>query len=276
VNAARILIASGCLSLFACGGDFDPGSRVTKLRLLAVQASPTYARPGEEVKLEALAVDPLSRTISWGFATCVDPVSSGVEECIRAAGKLAPGGPTFTTRVPDSAATMVGVVVVACPGTIAEGSTEGVPIACLSGDGGRALRLDEFEIGVKRIFVSSERNANPPVKSVTFDGADWPAGELREVDACATDGNRIDRCNDADEHAIDVTTEVEPNEQTVVEYYATEGLFEHEVRIASAPQTKWAARSQSVGKNVTLFMVVRDSRGGVSWTTREVRVRSRG
>jgi hypothetical protein len=128
---------------------------------------------------------------------------------------------------------------------------------------------------VKRIFVSDQRNANPTISGVTFDGAPWPEGELREVDACATEGNRIDDCEGADEHAISVSAEVEPNEQTVVEYYATEGIFDDEVRIASDPQTKWAARSQSVGKNVTMFFVVRDSRGGVSWTTREVRVRAR-
>jgi hypothetical protein len=273
VNAAKILIASGCLTLFACAGDFDPGSRVTKLRLLAMQASQPYAHPGEEVKLEALAVDPLSRTISWAFATCVDPASSGVEDCVRAAGKLTPGSPTFDVRVPDGAKTFVGVVVVACPGTISEGVTQSIPIACISG--GRALRLDEFEIGVKRIFVSNERNANPTITSVTFDGTPWAEGEVREVDACATEGNRIKECKDGDEHAISVTAGVESNEQTVIEYYATEGLFEDEVRIADSPQTKWAARSQSVGKNVTMFFVVRDSRGGVSWTTREVHVRSR-
>lgn len=273
MNAAKILIASGCLSLFACAGDFDPGSRVTKLRLLAVQASQSYARAGEDVKLEALAVDPLSRTISWGFSTCVDAVSSGVEDCVRAAGKLAPGSPSFSVRVPDDAKMFVGVVVVACPGTLTDGVTQGIPIACVAG--GRALRLDEFEIGVKRIFVSNERNANPTIQAVTFDGTPWPEGDVREVDPCATEGNRIQKCNDADEHAISVSSAVETNEQTVVEYYATEGLFEDEVRVADSPTTKWAARSQSVGKNVTIIIVVRDSRGGVSWTTREVHVRSR-
>ncbi|MGZ3474388.1 MAG: hypothetical protein ACXWUG_08865 [Polyangiales bacterium] len=273
MSVAKMMIASGCLALAACGGDFDPGSRVTKLRLLAVQATPTFAQPGEDVKLEALAVDPRSRTISWGFATCVDPASSGVKDCIDVATPIVAGSPTFSTRVPTNATSMVGVVVVACPGTITAGNTQGVPIACVAE--GRALRLDEFEIGVKRIFVSKERNANPTIKGVSFDGAPWPETETREVDACATDGNRIDRCDDSEEHAIGVSTDVETNEQTVVEYYATEGIFEHDVRIASAPQTKWAARTQSSGSTVTLFMVVRDSRGGVSWTTRQVHVRPR-
>ena len=266
------IIAVGCLALAACGGDFDPGSRVTKLRLLAVQSSPPSARGGAVVKLDALASDPLSRTISWAIATCVDPASSGVEDCVRAAGPLVSASPPFTVSVPATAKTMVGVVVVACPGIIGGGDTQSIPVTCSAF--GRNLRLDEFEIGVKRIFVSDGANANPGIESVSFDGTPWGETDVREVSACATTGNRITECNDADEHSISVTTTaIDPEEQTVVEYYATEGLFENEVKIASAPDTKWAARSQAAGKLVTMYIVIRDSRGGVSWTTRQVRVR---
>ena len=63
------------------------------------------------------------------------------------------------------------------------------------------------------------------------------------------------------------------NEQIVVQYYATEGLFENEVRIGEAPETSWVARKRAAGTDVRFWFVVRDDRGGVTWTTRQVHVR---
>jgi hypothetical protein len=60
------------------------------------------------------------------------------------------------------------------------------------------------------------------------------------------------------------------DEQLVVQYYSTEGTFGDGVRIASDPVTKWSARQQSAGKTVTMWMVLRDDRGGVDWATRTV------
>ena len=62
------------------------------------------------------------------------------------------------------------------------------------------------------------------------------------------------------------------DEQVIVEYYATEGSFADSVRIASDPETKWAAREESAGRTVTMWMVLRDDRGGVDWASRTVTV----
>jgi hypothetical protein len=62
------------------------------------------------------------------------------------------------------------------------------------------------------------------------------------------------------------------DEQVLVDYYATEGSFSDGARIAGDPVTEWTARSQSAGRAVTMWMVVRDDRGGVDWTTRTVNV----
>ncbi len=70
----------------------------------------------------------------------------------------------------------------------------------------------------------------------------------------------------APEFGVDFT------EQVIIEYYATEGVFEYEVKIASDPQTGWAARKAASGKDLTLWMVVHDDRGGATWTQRHVHV----
>src|SRR5690349_24975049 len=69
------------LSLAGCA-QFDPGSRVTSLRVLAVQADRPYAQPGETVHLDALSHDPQGRETTWAWATCVNPASALLEDCL--------------------------------------------------------------------------------------------------------------------------------------------------------------------------------------------------
>jgi hypothetical protein len=57
-----------------------------------------------------------------------------------------------------------------------------------------------------------------------------------------------------------------------VQYYATEGLFKDEVRIAKDPETHFVARTAAIGRELTFWFVVRDDRGGVSWTERRLHV----
>jgi hypothetical protein len=283
------------LALVACAPDLDPPSRITKLRLLAVQAEPAWAHPGEQVQLTGVAVDPQLRPLSWAYATCVDPAGTGVQDCVGAlpsppAWTLA--GAMFALQVPADAidrlapdgraGASVGVVVVVCPGDIAAGDTAGVPVACVAG--GRQLGLDEFEVGVKRVFVrEQDRNANPTIDAIDWDGADWPAGAAPLVDACATSGGRFDQCtDDGKKHTVAAhggTAESGVDElgapfaeRLVVEYYATEGTFKDDARIEAQPETTWFARDQSRGRTVTMFAVLRDDRGGVSWATRSVTV----
>ena len=58
------------LSLSACEAEFDPGTQVSSLRVLAVQADTPYAHPGDTVRLQALSYDPLARPINWAWASC--------------------------------------------------------------------------------------------------------------------------------------------------------------------------------------------------------------
>src|SRR3954453_1703213 len=100
--------------LAACGADFDPGSRVTSFRVLAVQADLPFARPGETVTLSSLSYDPEGRTVNWAWATCVNPAASTVEGCLAkidadtasGASPIAAQGPgldTFSYTVPNDA-----------------------------------------------------------------------------------------------------------------------------------------------------------------------------
>lgn len=301
-------------TLVALGGsgcaleDFDdPGYRVTKLRVLAVRADRPFAAPGERVQLSALSHDPASRPITWVWAVCVNPATSDVVGCLTSVSETARAGAapftavgveqdTFELEVPPNAlevlpetarpAALVGVVSVACPGELDfEPGPARIPARCLDATSGAELPLADYVVGLKRIFVrQSDRNDNPTIERVTFDGVDWPPDEVKEVDACDTDDNDYDAC-DRGKHSIAAwltpdsfetgTDELGRaySENLVVQYYATEGIFENEVRIAEQPETGWVARSAASGRELSLWLVARDDRGGVTWTDRRVRVR---
>lgn len=289
-----------------CQADFDPGSRVTSLRVLTVQADQPFAAPGETVHLQSLSYDPAGRAITWAWATCVNPPASTLEGCLYkiATDAALTGTPpsfvtgldmtTFDLTIPADAlsgipagaraAAVVGVLHVACPGTLDLGaSTESIPFACRD-ESGRALDLAEFVIGIKRVGIrETDRNQNPTLAGVTFDGAAWPATEIKTVGHCDSDSNTFDDCN-ADKH--DIAAVVTPasfeagtdefgaafREDLITEYYATEGIFKDQVRISQDPTTHWVARKSAAGRDLSLWFVVHDDRGGVTWDTRQLHV----
>jgi hypothetical protein len=285
-----------------CGGDFEPASRVVDFRVIAVRADRPYAPPGAKVHLDAIAHDPAGGPIAWGWGLCVDPPSFGVLDCIDA---LDPStftigsAPAFDVVMPADvidripkvaqAQASVGVVAVACPGELTleprgtVKATGDLPFACRAG--GRTLATHEYVAGVKRIFArATDANANPAIAQITWDGADWPEGDIKEARGCDTGGHTYGDCGDALAHRVAVvipesSTEsgvdafgVPFTEQVVAQFYATEGIFEHDLRIARKADTRWVARRAAAGGTVTMWFVVRDDRGGVSWAVREVRV----
>lgn len=335
-------------SLFAvvaaqgCGSDFDPSSRVTSLRVLAVSADArwgsanpndanniqgeTYANQGDTIWLEAewYALDAKyadstdARPREWLWLRCVDPDDTSVVGCIKALGEEAqktgdvksaflnvptPGTDqdVVSVTIPSDAIdrlptdsqknATVGVVLLVCPGTInlAQGtdltsiSTGQIPLECDDATTGQSLSLDQWVVGIKRIFLRKPKSGtpvvheNPAIDSITWDGAEWKDGDVKSLTACDDDGNRYDRCT-TDQHQIAVklandtrsNTDDESTKQVVVEFYSTEGTFEHEVKTSADPTTGFAARKQSKGKDIKMWFVVHDSLGGVVWADRTV------
>jgi hypothetical protein len=298
-------------ALAGCDADFDPGSNVSSLRVLAVQANSPFAAPGETVELQATSYDPAGRDITWAWAECQNPASSTVEGCLGeiAETTLATGAlpllatgvgrdsveltisPTALDGLPVEArpSALTGVLSVACPGTLelagAAASGELLPFRCTD-ENGVELGLHDNIVGLKRVFVrSTDRNQNPVIASITFDGEPWAVDDVKEVDACDTDDFAFDDCEGDGDHSIAAVLTPESfesgvdefgrdfAEEVIVQHYATEGIFEYDVRIAELPETRWVARQSASGQELRLWFVVRDDRGGVTSAERRVRVR---
>lgn len=296
------------LAPIACGAEFEPASRVNDFRLIAVRADKPFAAPGERVELTTLSHEPFGRPITWGWATCVKPRATTANACLAKAAEdgkslaMGQGMSTFATTIPadvldgvppDAAANvLVGIVTVGCPGaltvrdprTIAQGE---LPFWCVDANTAEVLTFDRYVVSVKRIAVRhTERNQNPALAGVTYDGLPWAEGEVKEVTGCRNSPEiAIADCDGGEKHELAVVVPPESvesgtseagvpfTEDLVVQYYGEDGLFEFDGRTGASPRTTWAARNSAVGKDLTLWFVVRENRGGVTWTTRKVRVR---
>lgn len=294
------------LPLAACNEALEPGAKVDSIRVLAEQVDEPYAHPGETVQLTSLSFDPQGRTINWAWASCVNPDSSDLQGCLAkiaespnpddAVFAMGAGTDSAALTIPTDAidslppaargAATVGVMSVACPGDLSFGAGPGgLPTRCQESGTGRDMELDEFIVGFKRVTVrNTDRNQNPVITGITFDGADWPATEIKEVGSCDTGDFEYGTC--ADKHKHQLAALVSPDsfekgkdelgrdfeEQLVIQHYATEGIFEFEVRTGNSPKTGWVARKRASGQTLTLWFVARDDRGGVAWTQRQVTV----
>jgi hypothetical protein len=267
----------------ACASDFDPASRITRPRLLAARADSPYAEPGQRVAIEALVAAPDDAPLALAFGTCTSPRSGSALDCLRSAdlGAITPvDAPLVSLEVPDDAGPFLGVVVVACPGTLTLHALDGLPVTC-TGEGGRVLSYGELEVGVKRIFVGDPAlNHNPDIQGVTLDGTPWEEGEPLRA-RCKTEREGVCdayaslrvtvEADGASERGVDAQG-VAFREQAVVQLYATGGTFDDDVRLASDATTRWRPRPEDAGSTVRFWFVVRDDRGGVSWVTRQLDV----
>jgi hypothetical protein len=307
MKASAIRCACLLPLLVGCTEALEPGTKVDSLRVLAQAVDLPYAHPGETVTLTALSVDPAGRPITWAWASCLNPNDTSLGSCLeRIAESGDPEGAVFALGegrvqvelvVPADALDDVpapargfagmGVVSAACPGelSIEEGSA-GLPFRCVEPETGRELGLTELIVGIKRVTLrEEERNQNPVLASVTFDGAEWPEDEVKEVGWCDQDDFVYDTCPDSEKHELAAFLTPESfesgtdelgrrfEERLVLQFYATEGIFENEVKTGDAPRNGWVARKSASGQTLRLWFVARDDRGGVTWTERQVRVR---
>lgn len=288
------LIQLGLLSLLAsaCGDTLAPASQLNNLRLIAVEADKPAAQAGETVSLRALYANPDEQPLSWGYALCDGSSSSAALDCLRALDpdtlEIRADASEFSFTMPTPSTdgqrpVSIGVAVIVCPGQIVRGDTHGVPIAC--DVDGQPLDINDYEMGVKRIFYAdASPNQNPAIRAITFDGEAWGADDVKTLEPCTRDTNDLEDCKPRFRHTIKVegedgvvesfvdNTGNEVLEQVVVQFYASGGLFEWDVRTLESADARFVALKRDAGKTLTMHFVIRDSRGGVSWQTRTLEV----
>jgi hypothetical protein len=285
------LFLGGCLLLACDGANFTPASTVDTLRVLAVQADKPFAEPGELVHLRALVADPLGngRPVAVAWGTCVNPGSAEIPDCAAAISSFQTSGSDFDVTVPANALDQappslplgsVGVVFAACAGTITPTRHGLAPVTCTDANG-KVNDRNTFMWGEKRItVVRGLRNANPTIVRLRVDGVIWPENEEKTLKAC--DATSVNDCALAGQHGLqlDITKDsVEAyfgqTEDVVTFFFTSQGELRDDFArpdADGATLTVLALDKPNRTRSEELWFVVRDDRGGMSFTSRRARI----
>ncbi len=301
------------LSTTACANNnFDPQSLVRSVRILATRADKPYAKPGDTVQLEALAVDgreqkPEPMTVFWIPNPCLN-VGSYSDCYADLAKQFAPNkdltpqlvsGATLSVQIPptalapDQTVGTANVFHMACAGYVQyvglEDSPAGIPFGCFDKSGNQ-LGSDDFVFAYARIFLFRDRiNKSPIVEEVLLDGSPADPNE----------GFSLERCNvtgevECPETSLDVrvgpaSQEVDTSasdlggqklkEQIWVDYYVTAGAVGNDLRLlydanaGALTDTATTFQAPKFPFEATLFAVVHDNRGGIDWRVIPIQVK---
>jgi hypothetical protein len=298
----RLVAWAACIALalgLSCVPNLGPGdSRIDSTRVLAVQASPAEASPGTRVSFTALVVSQNGTAptapVAWAFCNAPKPLTTdnAVSDACLDSSSLAPAGDgeAIAAKTPSTGCSLFG------PDTPPGGFRPRDPD--VTGGFYQPLRLDlaggglTFELArihcdlanasataAGQFATAYHLNQNPTLAplTATIDGAgaaftsvhagarmtftaSWPA-------ASAETYAYFDPASQA------VTTK---RESMQVAWYSTDGAFDtestgrSEMDLATTTTDGWSAPSSATTAH--LWVVLRDSRGGVDFAAYDVTV----
>jgi len=311
-NTFALLAATVAVS--GCSDDLAPANQLSGVRILATSVDIPYARPGETVTLETLAVDaradrPEPMRISYLPTVCFNPEADDPTSCYAALIAAFPArsnldaelvaGERFTVRLPDDVIATAApaksgpprgigfAFVLACAGHVERLEPDAPdvqyptrpPFGCFDG-AGTQLGKDDFVFGFVRLYAFTDlRNDNPAIDALSYQGeVVGPTGF--SIAHCAEAD--FDECPKTylDTRALDSAQEPDPaattpartyREQVWVSYYVTGGKMEDDLTVlydsvnGKLPDSKDGITAASPVGDYTLYAVLRDNRGGVSW-----------
>ncbi len=274
------------LFLLACNPTFsDRPSLITGPRVLAVQGSPAEARPGDTVAYQVLVAAADANTAQWNYCNTPKPLD---ENNVVAAGCLDPGGPELPP-LGSGPGVSAALPINACqlfgpdppppmqgkpplrprdpdvsggyyqPVRIAVGGVTGFGlerISCNLASAGTDLAVD-----FARRYTA---NQNPTLLDVTPPDPIHAGQKVTLTASWTPDSVETYPVYDLTAQAL-----VDHREAMRVSWFATGGSFEHdrtgrdEGEMETSTDDDWTAPKDA--GTVTLWVVLRDSRGGVAW-----------
>ncbi len=284
-----LLVAFGLMSGCIIGDDkwqrprdLPSVNEVDRTRILAIKVDPPMANPGDIVTASALLPDPDGTAELRLWTWCPPELSSSV-------GCLAAGEEGFLGAEPG--VPPIGMVPeAALEGHSEEDQRNGIywvvqlmaaPEALLDEADEDSFNDPEFfnsvESGTKRLTVSNAevKNTNPNIDGFLFDGIEVAADTVIEVDAEQSYDVELiidpDSIEDYEFQLRDGTLEPR-TEQLYGTWYATAGALFNPYTLDPYWETQWTAPEEG-GAEGSIWVVVRDRRGGVEWIERKYRVR---
>ncbi len=283
--------------------DLPPAWRIDKLRLLAVVAEPPEAAPGDIVTFSALVLDPDEVVGLRAWIACPPEEPGGIgfgcglptdldlsdPSAFAEAGVIGvePGLPP-AYRVPEDALDGLteleaadGVYVLTQLAILPQEVLDAAPE-----DGLGDIDFNEVEVGYKRLVVSSSAtpNRNPTILRWRVDGLSVPDGAVVEVDS----GERYEVGIELTDDSVETYTYVNPDgeseervEEPYAKWYSDGGTVEEDATLFPFLDADWRAPDPAATEEGepepatagTWWVVVRDRRGGMTWSSLPWRLR---
>lgn len=287
------------LAVAACKPDLgDPPSLITTPRILAVQSDPAELSPSQAVTYHALVATPTGSAapaISWSFCTEPAPLSSNNvvnDSCVTGGAEIDAGGTAIPATIPQSACMVFGPVTPApAPGQppvrphdadVTGGFYQ--PIRALAALGGAELPaaigltritcdLANAPLDIVKDFHARYRaNQNPVLARVSAVIADSAVALPAALPAHTEVGLRAEWTADSAEPfpVFDAASRmlVDHRETIRVSWFASAGELASERTGRDETETETFADNVWTTPDagpVYLWVVVRDSRGGVAF-----------
>lgn len=251
----------------ACQGPPEVRETLRELRVLAIRAVPPEARPGDKVKLSVLAFAPKNQTlqVTWHLCTSPEQADQGCHQTSPNIGDK----DTIELTVPDN--------YLANPTPLESFRGRYLPVTLVVRAGDKEL------IATKRITVSTNpSNKNPELTGLTL----TPEGGAPLTEPYkAQFQKRVLLQPTLQDGAQQTFTLIDPQgnkqektpETLYFSWYVTEGTMQKGYLTQENPQDKnarnntWIAPEKAdLSDTVTLYLIARDSRGGVHWLSRTI------
>ncbi len=289
------------LLLAACGGQqLAQGYEIDRLRILAVRAEPAEPGPGDVVTFEALVVHPdlAIESVVWFGCLAVDAGTYGCEldeDLFEEFEDLDPDNPPSDDELADLYERLVEAGLLGVePGfaptyTVpddlldtlteeqrAEGMNLMLTVTATVAPTDRDFddTLDA-EIGFKRVPISlgETPNQNPDIASLSLDGQELLDDTVLEVERCACYDLEANLTAESIEDYVYVNSDQVSEDRTEEPYftwYMTAGTPDIPFSLHPYGITWQASTSED---EVSLWVVVRDRRGGMGWREQRLTLR---
>ena len=263
----------------ACGDDMSPANQVVDLRVLAIRADPPEVKAPEDDGFAITTVDALvvggEGEISQTWALCFipGPVVNGMM-CLDPEAEVALGeGQTATIPVP-SPSLLLSQAPPEFQGFEIDLS-EGVQVQVqldVSDETGRALTA------LKQVTVSDREvsNTNPVLEGISFNETLWEEGQVVPLNQAVEEVEIVPQWDAITQEAYN-DQGVEVVESLLFSWFIDDPASELTKQRSSdvAPGNVFSPGELVEGETerlVTLWLVARDDRGGVTWLSRQLRI----
>lgn len=282
-----LFLLTGCQAV-----ELSPSWRIDRLRVLAVAAEPAEPQPGDLVTFSSLTVGPPD---AWGMSiwmACFEPEDDDFG-CTVDADVLEGFDPETVTPEDLEEAGVIGVEPYwpptwsvdadALDGVAEADALEGVNafinLAALpETDDPASIDSDDVELAYKRVPISiaATPNHNPVVTGIRVDGVDVPPGSTLVLDPGQAFTLEAVLADDALETYTYRNSEGQDEarvEEPYVTWYVEEGDFDQSYSVWPDLQVDWWSPAAPELEESTIWVVVRDRRGGMGWYAQPVRIR---